>query len=168
MAISEYWRLSADLSVVQVALLVIGEDPELWQHRIPALSMEDRPKGYEAVISALTTDIFEERLPAKIFLQDDEWGRDTPPDWFKTTIAIGDLRSWLELKSMPLGFFQSPAPGASDYLNPDHSKYAPKCQRRRQNASVRRSKNASVRQAGRPPAGGLPAFRDQAWLVSSD
>ena len=32
------------------------------------------------------------------------------------------------------------------------------CQRRRQNASVGRSKDASVRLAGRPPAGGLPAF----------
>ena len=42
-----------------------------------------------------------------------------------------------------------------------------KCQRRRQNASVRRSKDASVRLAGRPPAGGLPAFRDQVWLASS-
>ena len=41
------------------------------------------------------------------------------------------------------------------------------CQRRRQNASVRRSKDASVRLAGRPPAGGLPAFRDQVLLASS-
>ena len=32
------------------------------------------------------------------------------------------------------------------------------CQRRRQNASVGRSKDASVRLAGRPPAWGLPAF----------
>ncbi len=41
------------------------------------------------------------------------------------------------------------------------------CQRRRQNASVRRSKIASVRLAGRPPAGGLPALRDQAWAASA-
>ena len=38
-----------------------------------------------------------------------------------------------------------------------------RCQRRRENASARRSKDASMRLAGRPPAGGLPAFRDQAW-----
>ena len=41
------------------------------------------------------------------------------------------------------------------------------CQRRRENASARRSKNASVRLAGRPPAGGLPAFRDHAWAASA-
>ena len=45
--------------------------------------------------------------------------------------------------------------------------WSAKCQRRRQNASVRRSKDASVRLAGRPPAGGLPAFRDQVLLASS-
>ncbi len=80
MQISEYWHLCQELSVIQAALLIIGEDPERWQRQICELPFEDRPKGYEATMAALTTDIHAGRLPAKIVMADDEFARDTPPD----------------------------------------------------------------------------------------
>jgi len=126
MEISEFWHLSTEVTVVQAALLIINEDPEKWLYRLAAgLAVEERPRGYEATMSALKTDVYAQRLPAQIIMEDDDYGRDAPVDWSKTTIAVSDLRDWLKARGLTADFFAAAArkPG---YLDSDHPKYAPK------------------------------------------
>lgn len=63
----EHWRLSADLSVVHAALLMVGVDPSVevgtncddWK-------MNEQPPGYAAAKAAVTTAILNGKLHAKI------------------------------------------------------------------------------------------------------
>ena len=48
------------------------------------------------------------------------------PDCGKTTVAVGDLRAWLESAGIRTGFFFPTATDAPDYLDPKNPRYAPK------------------------------------------
>lgn len=48
------------------------------------------------------------------------------PDWAWTTVAVDDLRTWLETRGIRTGFFFPAATDAPDYLDPKNSRYAPK------------------------------------------
>lgn len=63
----EHWRLSTDLSVVHAALLIVGIDPssEVGAN-CDSWKTNEQPPGYAAVKSALTIDILNGKLPAKI------------------------------------------------------------------------------------------------------
>jgi hypothetical protein len=53
----DYWRLCDDLSVVQIALLIVGEDPSQFQNYIDTQSPQNRPAGYDAAKAALVNAI---------------------------------------------------------------------------------------------------------------
>ena len=123
-----YWRLCDEFSVVQAALLVIGEDPTLLQGDIDGWQARDRPFGYDAVKSALISAIRSKRLSAVVPEIDavDEHGHNgTWPDWGAATIQVDDLKAWLESRGVKSGFFfehrQSP-----NYLLKSHSCYSTK------------------------------------------
>lgn len=145
-----YWRLCEELSVVQAALLIIGEDPNDypkildWGQTDNSLSsppdtddptpdtLSDPPPGlpknFSATFTALTNAIVGDRLPATIRNNYGEpWecphGVD-PVDWYESTIMVEDLKSWLKSRGItPVFFFPNPQP-VPDYLNPDHPCYA--------------------------------------------
>lgn len=48
----DYWRLCEELNIVQAALLVVGEDPSIAEYT-EGWEVEKRPKGYEAVKTAI-------------------------------------------------------------------------------------------------------------------
>ena len=48
------------------------------------------------------------------------------PNLGKTTVAVADLRAWLESAGIRTGFFFPTATDAPDYLNPKNPRYAPK------------------------------------------
>ncbi|MDS4068972.1 MAG: hypothetical protein RKO24_05075 [Candidatus Competibacter sp.] len=48
------------------------------------------------------------------------------PDWGLTTVAVADLRAWLEAAGIRTGFFFPAATDAPDYLDPKNPRYAPK------------------------------------------
>jgi hypothetical protein len=62
----DYWRLCDELSVVQAALLIVGEDPSQLQERIDTTGAHARPEGYDAAKAALVHAIRGKRLPARI------------------------------------------------------------------------------------------------------
>jgi hypothetical protein len=122
----DYWRLCDDLSVVQIALLIVGEDPSQFQDYIDTQSPENRPAGYNAAKAALVNAIKRNRLPAKVIDVEDEHGRDRGPDWHETTIAIEDLRPWLKARGIKTGFFFPASEADPDYLSESHPNYSAK------------------------------------------
>jgi hypothetical protein len=53
----DYWRLCDEVSVVQAALLIVGEDPSKRQDYIENEPSKNRPRGYDAVRAALVNAI---------------------------------------------------------------------------------------------------------------
>jgi hypothetical protein len=121
----DYWRLCDELSVVQAALLIVGEDPSKLQHRMDTTPPENRPAGYDAAKAALMNAINRKRLPAGIAERDDT---DCPGevDWHRTIVAVEDIKLWLRSRGIGTGFF-FPAPEVGpDYLSEFHPNYSPK------------------------------------------
>jgi hypothetical protein len=155
----EFWRLCDELSVVQAALLIVGEDPSPMQAWVEQTDAEHRPAGYDAAHAALVHAILAGRLPATIRRRAWERGWDeeavegkhrtrsaiafpdygdgesrrpfdiiyrAEPDWSLTTVRVDHLKRWLVERGFREGFFFPEATVAPDYLDPDHSCYAPK------------------------------------------
>jgi hypothetical protein len=140
-----YWRMCDDLSVIQCILLILDTDPKTIEDVVES-DPKKRPEGYEAVSAAVKNAIRRGRLPANVVreawecgygeeLSDGaEFGRDgiktliykTEPDWHRTTVALEDLRVWLEKRSVTVGFFFTSASDAPAYLDPGHLHYSPK------------------------------------------
>jgi hypothetical protein len=126
MAALDYWRLCDDLSVVQIALLIVGEDPSQVQDDIDRQIPRNRPAGYDVAKTALVNAIKGNRLPAKVIDIEDEHGGNCGPDWHETTIAIEDLRPWLKSRGIKTGFFFSASEADPDYLSEFHPNYSAK------------------------------------------
>src|SRR5579862_4582811 len=125
----DYWKLCDAVSVVQAALLIVGEDPAAWQESIGTSMPGEPPLGYVAAKTALVSAITSNQLPAKtppfypspalidlgIYTGEDEW----EPDWDNATIRVDDLRTWLRSRGFKTGFF-FPLPEGPDYLSDSH------------------------------------------------
>lgn len=63
----DYWRLAAELSVIQAACLIVGVDPgsEIGSH-CEGWAPHEQPPGYVAVRSGLVFAILSGELPAKV------------------------------------------------------------------------------------------------------
>jgi hypothetical protein len=123
----DFWRLCDELSVVQAALLIVGEDPAELQDNVDQNQPTDRPLGYDAARAALANSIKGDRLPARIVNIYYEYG--PPPDepnWQKTTVAVNDLREWLSLRGIKTGFFFPEPQADPDYLSQSHPHYSAK------------------------------------------
>ncbi len=120
----DYWRLCDELSVVQAALLIVGEDPSTYRRVIDKQEPHNRPTGYEAAKAALKNAIRGKRLPGEIFIYQDEDGEQE--DLHRTNIMVADLQVWLRSRGIKTGFF-FPAPEAEpDYLSKSHPNYSGK------------------------------------------
>ena len=133
----DYWRLSDELNVIQAALLIVGEDPAQFQEWVDGWKPEERPIGYDAARTALTHAVHSGRLPAtkvdhEAYQQwdgvNDEMVGCTPDeaDWERTIIKVEDIRSWLASRGFSRGFFFPSSADAQDYLDSNHTRYAPK------------------------------------------
>jgi hypothetical protein len=120
----DYWRLCDEVSVVQAALLIVGEDPAVAQEYIADWQPEKRPKGYEAVKAALVNAIQGKRLHAIVPQVKDEFGT-VGPLWEGAKISVDNLRSWLTSRGVRTGFF-FPLPEGPDYLSDFHPNYSQK------------------------------------------
>jgi hypothetical protein len=123
----EYWRFCDQLSVVQAALLIVGEDPSSWQETIgKTYSSMDRPTGYDATITALINSIRSKQLNANIIHYEDEDGRYLGPNWDLTTIEVHELRTWLQWRGVKGGFFFPEPETGPNYLSKSHPNYSRK------------------------------------------
>lgn len=114
-----YWRLCDELTVVQSAVLIVGEDPS-------GFGPGEMPVGYNAAASALINAIERKRLPARFVDICDEFDRPVGIDWDRTTISVEDLRAWLRSRGFKTGFFFPVPEGDPDYLSDFHPNYSPK------------------------------------------
>ena len=53
----DYWRLCDELTIIQAALLTVGEDPSSDQTTIENYDAEYRPVGYEAAKHAISNGL---------------------------------------------------------------------------------------------------------------
>ena len=131
--ISEFWRLARDLTVLQAVCLVADIDPdsedavhcENWR-------ADERPKGYNAVKTAITHAILSGELPATI--REIDWyngsSSDQPHgsiDWMHTTVNVSALKGWLVARGFHTGFFfpdDSKPSNIPAYLDPKHPRHS--------------------------------------------
>jgi hypothetical protein len=122
----DYWRLCDELSVVQAALLIVGEDPSQIQENIDTRHSSNRPAGYDAAKAALINAINGKRVVANVIDLVDDDGRSHGPDWHHTTIMVEDLRAWLRSRGIKTGFFFPAHEAGPDYLSEFHPNYSAK------------------------------------------
>lgn len=142
----DYWRLCEELSIIQAALLIAGNDPSVDHAYVEGWSHENRPKGYEAAKTALIHAVRSKRLEA--IIRHDAWPRGyneevnsehdltkykgisyifkVEPDWKSTTIKVDDLIAWLSSRGFRDGFFFPETEKNPDYLNQQYSCYSAK------------------------------------------
>lgn len=75
----DFWRLCDELSVVQAALLIVGQDPAPIQEHILNWQPPERPPGFDAAFSALKNAINATTLPATVRRQSWERGWNEDP-----------------------------------------------------------------------------------------
>jgi len=143
----DYWRLCDEISVIDAALLIVGEDPSPSRDNIENWSSQSCPNGYAAARTALINAILGKRLdatlryPARV-LGDDEYpniGEEVyskgqnyeiafknVPDWKLSTIRVESLKAWLLSRGFKTGFFFADHIDAPSYLDAAHPCYAPK------------------------------------------
>lgn len=135
----DYWRLCNELTVVQAALLIIGEDPaEGSEEYVLEWEFHNRPKGFNAVFAALKSAVNSQIIEAKIAHSGEyiewnyqeeyrsQWKREEVPDWKLTTIDVMDLKNWLLRRGINTGFFFPNGVDERSYLDAGNPFYAPK------------------------------------------
>lgn len=96
-----------------------------------AILFRDPDAGTEADLPGLANDERAVNIPHRgTSTPSDDWlAFSAEPDWVTTTIELSELKRWLdeERNVRPAFFFkQQPGPTRPPYLDPSHSRYAPK------------------------------------------
>lgn len=129
----DFWRLCDELTVVQAALLMLGRDPSGAEANVESWKMPERPNGYEAVKTALTSALRRGDIKGKSepIYEFDSYGNEcgvyensTNPD--SSVLDVESLIVWLARRGFRSDFFSRSEPQAPDYLDPNHPRYAPK------------------------------------------
>jgi len=129
----DYWRLCDELTVIQAALLIAGEDPSSKQSYVEDWEPEKRPVGYEAAKSALSNALKRESIDGALIhvFEYDINGNtvgyiEDSINVATSIVEVKSLRDWLLRRGFKSGFFSPDNHDSPDYLDPNHSRYAPK------------------------------------------
>jgi len=129
----DYWRLCDQLDIIQAAFLVSGHDPSSDQGYVEGWDIEKRPTGYEAAKAAISNALRNGLIEGYVTSLGEYDNNGNLVGWMDNTIDLREsrievesLRSWLEGRGFRTGFFFPTETGAPDYLDPNHSRYAPK------------------------------------------
>ncbi|MFC1680943.1 hypothetical protein ACFL1S_04005 [Pseudomonadota bacterium] len=129
----DYWRLCEELSIVQAALLIIGEDPSRTQDLLEKWEPTERPKGYEAAKTAVSNALRQGTISGKIIphFEYDFHGNNCEPiedsiDVSTSRVEVSSLRDWLTCRGFRDGFFFPAVNDFPNYLDPQNPCYAPK------------------------------------------
>lgn len=131
--ISQYWKLSDQLSVHDAACLIIQVDPEdtreLFQwsehHDFYNLDFYKSPTGYTAAKNALIAGIRSKAITGHLQIDSDMNGNEST-DLSRSYIFVDSLKSWLTEKGFDRGFFFQIDKKSIDYLDKNHPHYSPK------------------------------------------
>lgn len=118
------WRLCDELSIVEAALLFVGEDPSIIKCSVENLAPEKRPNGYDAAKVAIAGALLSGRIFGKI-VQMEILGDQEPLDLHRSCVEVAGLKGWLAEKGIKSGFF-FPEPDSHDFLDPNNPRYARK------------------------------------------
>lgn len=129
----DYWRLCDELSVVQAALLIAGEDPGTSSAYVENWDIENRPEGYEAAKTAISRALANGGIEGQLVpLRDYDINNNVVGDiegsidLFASIVNVDSMKGWLRRRGVRSGFFFPATEEAPDYLNPDDPRYAPK------------------------------------------
>jgi len=129
----DYWRLCDELSIHQAALLIAGISPSSEAGANCAnWKTEERPMGYEAAKSAVRNALRRELIMGEIVPENDYDINGQPYPMhgtvciFHSLVDVDSLKSWLISRGFNQGFFFPVQPETTEYLNPQHPRYAPK------------------------------------------
>lgn len=131
----DYWRLCDELSIIQAALLIVGEDPGPSQEYVENWQGDHKPIGYEAAKTALISALRNEELDGQITLlpeHDPNDGRvigyiKGTIDIKESTVSVESLCEFLAKRGYKEGFFSRlEKNSAPDYVDPLNQHYAPK------------------------------------------
>ena len=111
----DYWKFCEWLSLVQAALLIVGEDPSNCEEYVLEWEHHKRPEGFNAVFAALKHDIISGSLRARIrksselisLTDEDErfWFPESFTDYLNIIISVDDLKKWLRSRGVKNCFF---------------------------------------------------------------
>jgi hypothetical protein len=123
----DYWLLCDELSIIQAALLVAGEDPSATASYVEQWEASKRPPGYEAAKTAITNalrkGLLKGQLNSQYVYNDNGFATETIPgtvDLNESYVEVAALQAWLASRGFRSGFFFPEAMGAPDYLDPEH------------------------------------------------
>jgi hypothetical protein len=132
----DYWRLCDELSIVQAALLIAGDDPSVDGAYVERWDAEKKPVGYEAAKTAIANALRRGAINGKIFpmyvsdfdINGNECRmvKEDSIDVDESRIEVESLRTWLSSRGLKTGFFFPEPRALQDYLDPNHPRYAPK------------------------------------------
>ncbi len=128
-----YWRLCDELSVLQATLLVLGHDPAGPHAYAENKSLDNQPTGYEAVKTGISRalksgdidGVVKERVDYDMHGNEGDVIEDSVCA-YNSYVQVESLRKWLFSRGFGDGFFFADGAGKPDYLDPSHSRYAPK------------------------------------------
>ncbi|WP_374338973.1 hypothetical protein [Leeia sp.] len=129
----DYWRLCDELSIIQAALLLAECDPSSEDAYAENWDMDKRPKGYEAVKTAITNAFRRGAIKGRLIpnyeydINGNQCGEiEDSINLVESRVDVASLQGWLETRGIRTGFFFPAATDAPDYLDPKNPRYAPK------------------------------------------
>ncbi len=125
-----YWRLAEELSIREIALLILGHDPEKFEG---AGRQSTGQRGYKALVNSLCSAVRRESvLSRRVYLRpysnNPDGTEDDPAtlDIDETKIEIESLITWLKSRGHTTGFFFEGVGSVEPYLDPEFERYPPK------------------------------------------
>lgn len=129
----DFWRLCDEMSIVQAALLIAGNDPSSDAEYVEGWAPEKRPKGYAAAKTAISNALRRGAIKGQLVphFECDINGNlcgaiEGLIDVQSSQIEVESLRAWLSGRGLRTGFFFPEKAIAQDYLDPEHPRFAPK------------------------------------------
>jgi hypothetical protein len=130
----DYWRLCDELSVMQAALLIVGQDPAGGNNHVEGWQYSQQPEGYQAAKTALINaivrgDIQARAVPAYERDINGEPCGDIPNsvDVERTIVSVFSIKQFLKKRGVTSGFFFPAGEEESpDYLSKENPYYAAK------------------------------------------
>lgn len=129
----DYWRLCEELSIIQAALLIAGEDPADSAVYVEGWEPHDVPKGYDAAKTAISSALIKGSIKGNFIpnFDTDSNGNTLGPidgsiDVEKSSIEVDSLRDWLRIRGFTSGFFFPTASATPSFLDSNNPHYSPK------------------------------------------
>jgi hypothetical protein len=127
------WRLCAELSIVQAALLLAGRSPSVDHGYVEGWEIHKRPEGYEAAKAAISNALRKGAIEGTVvpmYYPDNLGGVGGPIDgsldFEESRVEVDSLRTWLAGRGLRTGFFFPAVTDAPEYMDPNNPRYARK------------------------------------------